>query len=157
MQTVISRLVHKILTALAMLGAFTLLSNNAFAQELASMDPEFARQPVSESVRLIDFERAEVRPGFLPGTYILIVSGTKPYLNMQVTLSPLVYVRQPEYWSIEVIGSLPGIGLPALAPYTVSLPLDGIRGSIGIEVIGANQTQLINIPPKADPDWTDQR
>jgi hypothetical protein len=149
MQTVISRLVHKLLTALAMLGAVTLLSNNAFAQELSSMDHEFARQPVSESVRLIDFERAEVRPGFLPGTYILVVSGTKPYLNMQVALSPLVYVRQPEYWGIEVIGSLPGIGLPALAPYTVSLPLDGIRGSIGIEVIGANLTQLINIPPKA--------
>ena len=157
MQTVISRLVHKILTALAMLGAVTLLSTNTFAQELVSMDHEFARQPVSESVRLIDFERAEVRPGFLPGTYILVVSGTKPYLNMQVALSPLVYVRQPEYWGIEVIGSLPGLGLPALAPYIVSLPLDGIRGSIGIEVIGANQTQFINLPPKADPDWTGQR
>lgn len=157
MQTVISRLVPKILTVLAMVGAVTLLSNHAFAQQLASMDHEFARQPVSESVRLIDFERAEVRPGFLPGTYILVVSGTKPYLNMQVTLSPLVYVRQPEYWGIEVIGSLPGIGLPALAPYTVSLPLDSVRGSIGIEVIGANQTQLFDLPPKADPEWTDQR
>jgi hypothetical protein len=156
MQTVISRVV-KILTALAVVGAVTLLSNNAFAQALASMEEEFAQNPVPQSVRLIDFERAEVRPGFLPETYILVVSGTKPYLNMQVELSPLVYVRQPEYWEIEVIGSLPGIGLPALAPYTVSLPLDGIRGSIGIEVIGANQTQLINIPPTADQDWTDQR
>jgi hypothetical protein len=157
MQTIISRLVSKILIALAMVGAVTLLSTNAFAQELASRDHEFVRQPVSESVRLIDFEHAEVRPGFLPGTYILVVAGTKPYLNMQVALSPLVYVRQPEYWGIEVIGALPGIGLPALAPYTVSLPLDSIRGSIGIEVIGANQTQFINLPPKAGHDWTDQR
>jgi hypothetical protein len=157
MQTILSRLVLKLLTTLAMVGAVTLLSHNAFAQELTSMDPAFARQPVAESVRLIDFERAEVRPGFLPGTFILVVSGTKPYLNMQVTLSPLVYVRQPEYWGIEVIGTLPGIGLPALAPYTVSLPLDSIRGSIGIEVIGANETQLIDLPPKADPDWTNQR
>ena len=157
MQTILSRVVSKLLTAVAMIGAVTLLSNNAFAQELTNMDHEFARQPVAESVRLIDFERAEVRPGFLPGTYILVVSGTKPYLNMQVTLSPLVYVRQPEYWGIEVIGSLPGIGLPALAPYTVSLPLDSIRGSLGIEVIGANQTQLINLPPQADPDWSYQR
>ena len=157
MQTIIRRLVPQLLTVLALVGAVTLLSNNAFAQALGSLDSEFARQPVSESVRLIDFERAEVRPGFLPGTYILVVSGTKPYLNMQVMLSPLVYVRQPEYWGIEVIGSLPGIGLPALAPYTVSLPLDSIRGSIGIEVIGANQTQLINLPPKADPDWTAQK
>jgi hypothetical protein len=157
MQMTLSRLVPKLLTALAMVGAVMLLSHNAFAQALGSLDPEFARQPVAESVRLIDFEHAEVRPGFLPGTYILVVSGTKPYLNMQVDLSPLVYIRQPEYWGIEVIGSLPGIGLPALAPYTVSLPLDGIRGSIGIEVIGANQTQLIDLPPKADPDWPDQR
>jgi hypothetical protein len=157
MQTIIRRLVPQPLTVLALVGAVTLLSNNAFAQALGSLDSEFARQPVSESVRLIDFERAEVRPGFLPGTYILVVSGTKPYLNMQVMLSPLVYVRQPEYWGIEVIGSLPGIGLPALAPYTVSLPLDSIRGSIGIEVIGANQTQFINLPPKAGSDWTDHR
>jgi hypothetical protein len=157
MQTILSRLVPKLLTVLAMVVAVTLLSNNTFAQELTNMDPEFARQPVPESVRLIDFERAEVRPGFLPGTYILVVSGTKPYLNMQVELSPLVYVRRPEYWGIEVIGSLPGIGLPTLTPYTVSLPLDGIQGSIGIEVIGANQTQLINIPPTADQDWPDQR
>src|SRR4051812_19054024 len=114
------------------------------------MDHEFTRLPVSQSVRLIDFERAEVRPGFLPETYILVVSGTKPYLNMQVTLSPFVYVRQPEYWGIEVIGSLPGIGLPALAPYTVALPLDGIRGSCGIEVIGATKTQRITLPPHAD-------
>ena len=156
MQTLISRLM-KILTALAVVGAVTLPSNNTFAQSLASMEHEFAQYPPSQSVRLIDFERAEVRPGFLPGTYILVVSGTKPYLNMQVELSPLVYVRRPEYWGIEVIGSLPGIGLPALAPYTVSLPLDGIQGSIGIEVIGANQTQLINLPPKADQDWPDQR
>jgi len=157
MQTILSRLVPKLLTALAMVAAVMLLSNTTFAQELTNMDPEFARQPVPESVRLIDFERAEVRPGFLPGTYILVVSGTKPYLNMQVTLSPLVYVRQPEYWGIEVIGSLPGIGLPTLTPYTVSLPLDGIQGSLGIEVIGANQTQLITLPPKADSDWPDQR
>lgn len=157
MQTIISRVVSRIFTVLAMVGTVTFLSNTAFAQGLASMDQEFARQPASQSVRLIDFERAEVRSGFLPGTYILVVSGTKPYLNMKVKLSPLVYVRQPEYWGIEVIGSLPGIGLPALAPCTVSLPLDGIRGSLGIEVIGANQTKFINIPPRADQNWPDQK
>ena len=156
MQTVISRLV-KILTALAVVRAVTLLSNTTFAQSLASMEHEFAQNPVPQSVLLIDFERAEVRPGFLPETYILVVSGTKPYLNMQVELSPLVYIRQPEYWGIEVIGSLPGIGLLGPTPYTVSLPLDGIRGSLGIEILGANQTQLLNIPPKADQDWTDHR
>jgi hypothetical protein len=156
MQMVISRMVPKILTAVVV-GAVTLLSNNTFAQAPASMEQEFAQHPVPQSVQLIDFERAEVRPGFLPETYILVVSGTKPYRNMQVELSPFVYVRQPEYWEIEVIGSLPGIGLPVPTPYTVALPLAGIRGSLGIEVIGANQTQLINLPPTADQDWTDHR
>ena len=62
------------------------------------LEHEFVHKPAPQSVRLIDFERAEVHPGFLLGTYILIVSGTKPYVTMEVRLSPLVYVRQPEYW-----------------------------------------------------------
>ena len=40
--------------------------------EREHVEHEFARKPVPQSVRLIDFERAEVHPGFLPGTYILI-------------------------------------------------------------------------------------
>lgn len=109
----------------------------------------FLKTPTPTSVRLINFTRAEVRPGFLPQTWILIVSGTKPYLNMTVRLSPLIYIRRPEYWGIEVIGSLPGIGLPATAPYTVSLPLDGILGTKGIEVIGASRRKKIPVPPVA--------
>jgi hypothetical protein len=65
--------------------------------EKECMEHEFAHKPVPQSVRLIDFERAEVHPGFLPGTYILVVSGIKPYMTMTVSLSPLVYIRQPEY------------------------------------------------------------
>ncbi|MGH8593801.1 MAG: hypothetical protein ACREV3_08085, partial [Gammaproteobacteria bacterium] len=54
---------------------------------------EFEALPQPSSCRLIDFSEAEVRPGIVSGTYILIVRGTKPYLNMEVNLSPLVYVR----------------------------------------------------------------
>ena len=107
----------------------------------------FLKAPTPTSVRLINFTRAEVRPGFVSGTWILIVSGTKPYMNMTVRLSPLIYIRRPEYWGIEVIGSLPGIGLPATAPYTVALPLDGILGTKGIEVIGATKKKKIVVPP----------
>jgi len=110
------------------------------------MSEEFLNAPSSSSVRLIDFEKAEVVPGIVPRTYFLIVSGTKPYVNMTVELSPLVYIRQPEYWGIEVIGSLPGYGLPVLAPYTVSIPLDGITGTKGVEVIGANKRQRLPVP-----------
>jgi hypothetical protein len=118
--------------------------------EKEQLEHEFTRKPAPQSVRLIDFDRAEVHPGFLPDTYILIVSGIKPYVTMQVSLSPLVYVRQPEYWGIEVLGSLPGMGLPVLAPYTVSLPLGGIQGTVGIEVIGANKTKQIAILSKEE-------
>ena len=111
------------------------------------MSEQFLKAPKVSSVRLIDFKKARVVPGFLPNTWILVVSGTKPYLNMTVELKPLIYIRRPVYWGIEVTGSLPGIGLPATAPYTVSLPLDGIIGTKGIEVIGANKKQKIVVPP----------
>jgi hypothetical protein len=111
----------------------------------------FLKAPTASSVRLINFTHAEVRPGFVPDTWILIVSGTKPYLNMTVELSPLIYIRRPEFWGIEVVGSLSGIGLPANAPYTVSIPLDSILGTKGIEVIGANKRKKIYVPPVAKP------
>jgi hypothetical protein len=109
---------------------------------------QFMQAPASQSVRLIDFEEAKVVER--AGTYFLIVSGIKPYLNMTVRLSPLIYVRQPEYWGIEVLGSLPGIALPATAPYTVAISLNGILGTIGVEAIGASSSQKINVPEGAE-------
>ncbi|HMS41715.1 MAG TPA: hypothetical protein PKE69_15900 [Pyrinomonadaceae bacterium] len=102
--------------------------------------------PSAQSVRLIGFEDAQVIGGFINDTYILTVSGTKPYMNMEVRLSPVIYTHQPDYWEIEVVGVLSGFGLPALAPYSVSLPLDGILGIIGVEVVGANARQQIVVP-----------
>jgi len=112
------------------------------------MSKKFLNAPTASSVRLIPFTKAKVVSGIIPGAYILIVSGIKPYLNMRVRLIPLVYIQRPDYWGIEVVGSLPGIGLPTTAPYTVSLPLDGITGKKGIEVIGANKKLKIAVPPK---------
>ena len=103
--------------------------------------------PASSSMRVIDFKEARVIPGIVPNTFILIVHGEKPYLNMRVELVPLRYVHRPDYWGIEVVGRLPGVGLPATAPYTVSLPLDGITGYRGIEVIGATSSKKIDVPP----------
>src|SRR5829696_2675019 len=110
----------------------------------------YLKSPTPTSVRLINFTRAEIHPGFVPNTWILVVSGKKPYANMTVRLSPLIYVRRPEFWEIEVIGSLPGIGLPMTAPYTVSLQLDGILGTKGIEVVGATKRKRIPVPPTAN-------
>jgi hypothetical protein len=113
---------------------------------------EYVSLPIPESQRLIDFEQAEVLTlESFPPQYLLAVSGTKPYLNMDVRLMPRVYIRQPEYWGIEVVGSLPGgIGLPALAPYSVSVRLNGTMGTRGIEVIGATRTETIELPPPDD-------
>lgn len=82
-----------------------------------------------------------------PPQFILQVTGTKPFLNMEVQLEPLVFIQQPESWGIEVVGRLPGgIGLPALAPYDVTIPLSGITGTRGIEVIGASRSKEIRMP-----------
>ena len=107
----------------------------------------FTALPQSEAYRLINFEQVEIHPGFVGG-FILVVRGTKPYLNMNVELMPRVYIRQPEYWGIEVVGMIPGgIGLPAEAPYIASLPLAGIVGTEGIEVIGAKRSERHQVPP----------
>jgi len=113
---------------------------------------EFNDLPQSGSCRLIDFESVEILIlESFPPQYVLVVTGTKPYFNMKVDLVPLVYIRQPEYCGIEVVGCLPGFGLPATAPYTVSISLNGIIGTEGIEVIGATRSEQREIPPDEQP------
>ncbi len=108
----------------------------------------YDRLPRVSSCRLLDFEEVEVLTlESHPPQYVLAVRGTKPYMNMEVDLVPLVYVRQPEYWGIEVVGCLRGIGLPAEAPYTATLRLTGVTGTAGIEVIGASRTTRLDVPP----------
>jgi hypothetical protein len=103
--------------------------------------------PAPQSCRLIDFESAEVRPGFVNNTFFLIVTGSVPCTNMRVELIPLIYIRRPEYWEIEVVGCLPGpICLPQVRRYTETLPLDGILGTNGIEVVGASRREQIRVP-----------
>lgn len=107
--------------------------------------PQHTQLP--EASQLIAFERIQIVT--LHGTSVLAVSGRKPYANMEVRLEPRVYVQQPEYWAIEVIGQLPGgIGLPVVTPYTVSLPLTGIIGTKGIEVVGADRSERRDLRPR---------
>ena len=98
----------------------------------------------SRSCRLLDFDSAEVRPGFVPGTWILIVRGNAPCANMRVDLVPVVYIRRPEYWEIELVGCLPGpTCLPQQKPFIEAQPLNGTLGTVGIEVVGATRRQKI--------------
>jgi hypothetical protein len=106
----------------------------------------FRSAPPASAFRLIDFEYADIMTlESFPPQFVLRVSGTKPIANMTVQLVPLVFIRQPEYWGIEVVGFLPEIGLPALAPYEVSLTITPFLGTKGIEVIGASRVQRFDI------------
>jgi hypothetical protein len=106
----------------------------------------------ARSTGLIDFETAVVvSPMIYPPQPRLVVTGTKPYPSMTVELVPLMYIRQPEYWGIEVIGSASGLvpaHVPIPVPYSVELDLTGIAGTLGIEVIGASHTQQIPLAPE---------
>jgi hypothetical protein len=102
--------------------------------------------PQSAACRIIEFESAELRPGIIGKTYFLIVSGRKPWANMDVQLVPLIYVDQPDYWGIEVVGCLSGISLPVEVPYSVTLDVSHTLGKRGVEVIGASGRKQLDIP-----------
>lgn len=114
---------------------------------------ELRALPPPSSFRLIAYEKAAVvNLKTNPPRYVLQVSGIKPFAKMTVKLMPLVYVRQPEYWEIEVVGGLRGAGIPTKVPYSVSLPLGGALGSRGIQVLGANRSDTFDVPPGQEPN-----
>jgi hypothetical protein len=100
----------------------------------------------SGSSHLIDIDTAELRPGFVKGTYILIVTGTKPWVTMVVHFSRHIYIRQPEYWEIDVVGTQSGIGLPQTAPFVHAEDVTGTVGTKGVAVIGNNRTIKVVLP-----------
>ena len=106
----------------------------------------FEALPHSSTCRLIDFDRADVVPGFVSKTFFLIVAGTKPWLTMKVELHPLINIARPEYWGIEVVACQDGVWLPQTAPYHVTLDITHLLGNKGIEVIGASHKKRFNVP-----------
>lgn len=102
--------------------------------------------PSAQSCRLLSFENAHIVSGFVNGTYQVVVSGNAPCFNMDVQLLPRIHIRRPEWWAIEVVGCLPGVCLTAVRPYMESLPLQGLWGTLGIEVIGATGTRRFEKP-----------
>ena len=117
------------------------MSDQSITQQQARPSDEPTSQP-------IDFEKVSVVPGIVAETWILNVAGEAPCANMEVTLDPAVYITQPDYWEIQVTGTLPsGICLPATRPYDVSLDISGTIGKYGIEVVGATRREKIDVPP----------
>lgn len=118
------------------------------AQTLSSEQLEsFSSLPSPEACRLIDYEEAEIVGGFAGDTWFLAVSGEKPWLTMEVQLAPHVYVEQPEFWTIELVGCQSGIGLPTTSPFLVTLQVDGL-GTAGVEIRGANKSEQLQVPPQ---------
>jgi heat shock protein HslJ len=101
----------------------------------------------------IDFAEATVdsRPSSPTGShYVLTVSGVVPNSRYQVHLEPVTYVRQPEYWLIQVVACAAGdVGGDVQTPFKVSLDLTGLLGTQGIEVTGPTTRQRIDVPAKA--------
>lgn len=104
--------------------------------------------------RLIDFTEARIDEVSIDFHPYLVVTGIKPYANMEVRLIPRCYIQRPDYWAIEVVGCISRIALPATVPFEVVLPLDWEGGRKGIRVVGANQSQTIDHSYKAasNPD-----
>ena len=113
---------------------------------LKKMEVDFA--PGSTTCGLMPYTKATIVPGFINDTWFLVVEGKKNWSNIQVTLNPYVYILRPDYWEIEVVGCMSGVGSPVQLPYSVTIPLDGITGHKGIEVIGATKREKILVPPK---------
>jgi len=101
--------------------------------------------------RLIDFDQAVViTPMIEPPQPRLVVNGVKPHPDMEISLRPLVYVSQPQYQGIQVVGAPAFYGdhvMPAIAPipFSVELDLIGITGTEGVEVIGATVTEQLAV------------
>ncbi len=72
----------------------------------------FEALPHASTCRLIDFEKADVVPGFASKTFFLLVAGTKPWATLKVELHPLIYIGKPDYRGIEVVACQDGIALP---------------------------------------------
>ena len=104
--------------------------------------------------RVIDFDQASVLTlRTSPPRFILRVSGPRPDAGSEVELQPLVYVRQPEYWEIQVVAV--GDGPTADEQYEVSLEVTDFVGTEGIEVIGATVSRRFDLPGMVPEDEVD--
>jgi len=111
----------------------------------------FDRLPLAHTCRLIDFDWVSIEAGPRDRSPMLVVAGLRHWLNLRVKLVPRCYQTPPDYWGIEVVGTLPGYGAPGLADYNVTLALDGLCGATGIEVLGATKSERRLL---AVPRWT---
>jgi len=105
------------------------------------IEPDFGGLPAAQTWRRIDFDWAAIEAATADRGALLVVGGIKYWLNLRVELVARCYQTRPEFWAIEVVGTLPGFGVPAMVDYNVTLALEGARGSEGIEIVGATRSE----------------
>lgn len=95
----------------------------------------------------VDFDSLDIEWYRDRGTYVLTVRGTKPYTNMEVSLSHKDYSSRPAYWQTVVVGCVKNfLVIPIASPYYVTMPLDRFVGSKGVEIIGASGSVRRKVP-----------
>jgi hypothetical protein len=106
--------------------------------------------------QIIDFEKAELRRMPFQDSLYLWVKGRLPAKGFDARLAPRIYNNgRPEYWAIEVAAfnskaAANDIGDDTdVLMFERSIPLTGITGIKGVNVIGAKRTQQIEIDGKS--------
>jgi hypothetical protein len=95
----------------------------------------------------VNFKEASVHKDKSTGVLILTVkgeTGTGSERGCPVKLVPTEYDTRPDYWGIGVLWDNANAILQTICDYEVSIPLDNIRGTKGIEVVGATHWRQIN-------------
>jgi hypothetical protein len=104
----------------------------------------------SGRVNAADFDSAELRAGPTLGQGLyLIVSGPAPKSGANVRLLPVLGDPEPEYRKIELAWEAHAANdhnvSMGVERYEKSMPLSGLSGTKGIELVGANGTKKFNL------------
>lgn len=98
----------------------------------------------------IAFDSAEVRAGPTLGDGLfLVVSGPVPDRPVQIKLRPVLSDLAPEYRRIEIVSETQPLDRfdrdKRGKKYERSMPLSGLSGTKGIELVGSNGTRKFDL------------
>jgi hypothetical protein len=123
--------------------------SGSYAQNLMQSEIDaFSKLPPATTCRTLPYDTVQIVPGIVPGTWFATVRGSKPLKSMDVRVVPVAYVRQPEYWLMEVVGCYQSPTLQITGSYSVVADISTTRGKKGIEIRGANKSEKFEVPPK---------
>ena len=94
----------------------------------------------------VDFEKAELHNSGSHGARVLTVTGNTPSSSVRgcpIKLVPATYSSQPEYWRVEVLWDRADAIFQSICPFEASVPIDDIRGTKGIEVVGKTRVERL--------------